>query len=89
MCRHRTARVSARRISQWGDGMIEETVKRINELAHKAKAEGLMPEEVEERDRLRKIYIAAVRQNLQAQLEHTYLVDENGEKHPLKKKNQN
>ena len=69
--------------------MIEETVKRINELAHKAKAEGLTPAEVEERDRLRKIYIAAVRQNLQAQLDNPYLVDENGEKHPLKKKNQN
>ena len=55
--------------------MIEETVKRINELAHKAKAEGLTPEEAEERDRLRKIYIAAVRQNLQAQLDNTYLVD--------------
>ena len=69
--------------------MIEETVKRINELAHKAKAEGLTPEEAEERDRLRKIYVAAVRQNLQAQLDNTYLVDENGEKHPLKKKKQN
>ena len=69
--------------------MDEKKIARINELAHKAKAEGLTPEEVEERDRLRKIYIAAVRQNLQAQLEHTYLVDENGEKHPLKKKNQN
>ncbi len=69
--------------------MIEETVKRINELAHKAKAEGLTPAEVEERDRLRKIYIAAVRQNLQAQLDNTYLVDEIGEKHPLNKKNQN
>ena len=69
--------------------VIEETVKRINELAHKAKAKGLTPEEAEERDRLRKIYIAAVRQNLQAQLDNTYLVDENGEKQPLKKKKQN
>ena len=67
--------------------MIEETVKRINELAHKAKAEGLTPEEAEERDRLRKIYIAAVRQNLQAQLDNTYLVDENGESTRSKRKN--
>ena len=69
--------------------METKRLQRINELAHKAKAEGLTPAEVEERDRLRKIYIAAVRQNLQAQLDNTYLVDENGEKHPLKKKNQN
>ena len=69
--------------------MDEKKIARINELAHKAKAEGLTPEEAEERDRLRKIYIAAVRQNLQAQLDNTYLVDENGEKRPLKKKKRN
>ena len=68
---------------------MKDVIARINELAHKAKAEGLTPEEAEERDRLRKIYIAAVRQNLQAQLDNTYLVDENGEKHPLKKKKRN
>ena len=69
--------------------MDQKKIDRINELAHKAKAEGLTPEEAEERDRLRKIYIAAVRQNLQAQLDNTYLVDENGEKRPLKKKKRN
>lgn len=63
--------------------MIEETIARINALARKAKSEGLTPEEVEERDRLRKIYIAAVRRNLQAQLDNTYIVDEKGNKRKL------
>lgn len=66
--------------------MIDETIKRINELAHKAKAEGLTPEETAERDRLRQEYVAAFRKNLIAQLDNTYLVDEHGNKRPLKKK---
>ena len=66
--------------------MIEETIARINALARKAKSEGLTPEEVEERDRLRKIYIASVRRNLQAQLDNTYIVDHKGNKRKLKKK---
>lgn len=65
--------------------MIDETIRRINELAKKAKAEGLTPEELAERDALRKEYIAAVRRNLTAQLDNTYLVDENGNKRKLKK----
>jgi uncharacterized protein YnzC (UPF0291/DUF896 family) len=65
--------------------MIEETVQRINALAKKAKAEGLTPEELEERDTLRKIYIAAVRSNLKDQLDHTYIVDEKGNKRSLKR----
>lgn len=63
---------------------MQETVARINELARKAKAEGLTPEELNERDALRKIYIASVRQNLTAQLDNTYLVDEHGNKRKLK-----
>ncbi len=66
--------------------MPTERLKRINELAHKAKTEGLTKEEIAERDRLRKEYLAAVRVNLQAQLNNTYLVDSQGNKHPLKKK---
>lgn len=65
--------------------MIDETIRRINELAKKAKTEGLTPEELAERDALRKEYIAAVRRNLTAQLDNTYLVDENGNKRKLKK----
>lgn len=65
--------------------MISETIKRINELAAKAKTVGLSEEEIEERDRLRKEYIASVRQNLTQQLENTYIVDEKGNKRKLTK----
>ena len=41
------------------------------------------PEEVEERDILRRSYIAAVRANLVGQLENTYIVEPDGTKHRL------
>ena len=66
--------------------MLNETIRRINELAAKAKVEGLTPEEVVERDQLRREYIAAVRRNLTAQLDNTYVVDEHGNKLPLRRK---
>ena len=59
---------------------MEELVKRINELAQKAKTTGLTPEETAE---LRQQYIAAVRRNLTAQLENTYIVEPDGTKHKL------
>ena len=59
---------------------IEQTIARINELARKAKTEGLTPEETAERDKLRRIYIDSVKANLVGQLENTYLVDEKGNK---------
>ena len=64
--------------------MTQEAIARINALARKAKTEGLTPEEMAERDRLRQEYIAAVRENLRAQLDNTYLVDEKGNKRPLR-----
>ena len=64
---------------------MQKTIARINELAAKAKAEGLTPEELVERDQLRREYIAAVRRNLTAQLDNTYVVDEHGNKRPLKR----
>ena len=66
--------------------METERVKRINELAKKAKTEGLTPEETEERDRLRQEYLAAFRANLTAQLDNTYIVDPQGNKRKLQKK---
>ncbi len=66
--------------------MRQEQIDRINELARKAKTEGLSPEETEERDRLRKAYIADFRSSLEAHLDNTYIVDAKGNKTKLKKK---
>ena len=65
---------------------LNETIARINALAKKAKTEGLTPEETAERDKLRRIYIDSVKQNLIGQLDNTYIVDSKGNKTPLKKK---
>ena len=59
---------------------------RINELARKAKAEGLTDAELAEQKELRAEYIAAYRRSLRAQLENMVLVDEDGNERPLKKK---
>ncbi len=65
---------------------LNDTIARINELAKKAKTEGLTPEELTERDKLRRIYIDSVKANLIGQLDNTYIVDSKGNKTPLKKK---
>ena len=65
---------------------LNETIARINELAKKAKTEGLTAEELQERDKLRRIYIDSVKANLVGQLENTYIVDQKGNKTTLKKK---
>ena len=65
---------------------MDEVIARINELAHKAKAEGLTEEELAERDKLRRIYIDNVKANLVGQLENTYIVDPDGAKHKLQHK---
>lgn len=59
---------------------MDEVIARINELAHKAKAEPLTPEELQERDKLRRIYIDSVKANLTGQLENTYIVYPDGTK---------
>ncbi|AEI41474.1 DUF896 domain-containing protein [Paenibacillus mucilaginosus] len=51
-------------------------VKRINELARKAKAEGLTDEEMDERNELRRKYIDSFKSNLRTQLENIKFVDE-------------
>lgn len=66
--------------------MMEDVIDRINELAKKAKTEGLTPAELSERDGLRRIYLDAIRANLTAQLDNTYIVDEEGNKRKLQKK---
>lgn len=65
---------------------ITEVIARINELAAKAKAEGLTAEEIVERDKLRRIYIDNVKANLTGQLENTYIVYPDGTKKKVEKK---
>ena len=65
---------------------MDEVIKRINELAEKAKKEGLTPEEIAERDKLRRIYIDSVKASLVGQLENTYIVEPDGTKRKLEHK---
>lgn len=62
---------------------MDEVIARINELARKAKAEGLTEEELTERDKLRRIYIDSVKANLVGQLENTYVVGPDGQKRKI------
>ena len=66
--------------------MDQEKIARINALARKAKAEGLTPEEIQERDILRKEYIAAFRMSLESQLDAITIVEPDGTRHKLPKK---
>ena len=65
---------------------MNEVIARINELAHKAKEGPLTPEELAERDKLRRIYIDSVKANLVGQLENTYIVRPDGTKEKVEKK---
>lgn len=65
---------------------MNEVIARINELARKAKTTGLTPEELQERDKLRRIYIDSVKANLVGQLESTYIVEPDGTKKKLSRK---
>lgn len=65
---------------------MEKVIARINELAKKAKAEGLTPEETVERDKLRRIYIDSVKASLTGHLDNTYIVRPDGTKEKLGKK---
>ena len=67
--------------------MGPDTIKRINELAHKAKNEGLTAEEIIERDQLRKEYIASFRASMTGILDNTYIQRPDGSKEKVQKKN--
>ena len=65
---------------------INEVIARINELAAKNKAEGLTEAELEERAKLRRIYIDNVTGNLKGQLDNTYIVRPDGTKEKVTRK---
>ena len=58
--------------------MNNEKIDRINTLAHKAKSVGLTEEEKKEQAELRQEYLAAVRQNLKAQLNNIDVKEKDG-----------
>ncbi|MBM6949036.1 DUF896 domain-containing protein [Mordavella massiliensis] len=58
--------------------MDEKKIKRINELYHKSKAEGLTDAEHKEQQLLRQEYIAAVRENLRGQLNNISIREKDG-----------
>lgn len=58
-------------------------IDRINELAHKQKAEGLTPAEKEEQAKLRGIYLEAIRGQVKQQLDSIEFVDEDPDNPPI------
>jgi len=65
---------------------LEEKIKRINELYHKSKAEGLNEEEKAEQAALRAEYVANVRANLRGNLNSITIQYEDGSQEKLSEK---
>lgn len=66
--------------------MLQEKLNRINELARIAKQRSLTPEEQQERDVLRKEYIAEWRKGAMDVLDNLVIQTPDGKKHKLQKK---
>ena len=66
--------------------ITEKDIKRINELHHKSKKEGLTEEEKQEQQELRKAYIETMRGNVRAHLDNVVIQRPDGSREKLKKK---
>ena len=67
--------------------MTDERILRLNELAKKYKSGAPLTEaELQERDDLRKEYVAAFRESLRAQLDNTYIQTPDGRRTKLRPK---
>ena len=59
--------------------MIDDSkIQRINELAHKAKAEGLTAAEMAEQKKLRMKFLADIRANVRSQLNNISVIEKDG-----------
>ncbi len=67
----------------------DKVLERINELAHKAKSEGLTDDEIKERDALRKEYLANFRSRMRSQLEQIQILEPDGSVTPVTRKHKN
>ncbi len=66
--------------------MEKTKLDRINELARLAKERELTPQELSERDTLRREYVAEWRRGAEQILENTYIQTPDGKKHKLQKR---
>ena len=66
--------------------MTEEKIARINALAKKSREEGLTEEEKAEQAVLRREYIDGFKRSLVGQLENTYIVEPDGTKRKVQRK---
>ncbi len=66
--------------------MEQKKIDRINELARKAKQGELTPDELAEREALRREYIESYKASLIGQLENTYIQRPDGSKEKLQRK---
>lgn len=69
--------------------MTDEKIKRINELARKQKSEGLTEDEKKEQYILRREYIESYKRSLISQLENTYILEPDGTKRKVTRKDEN
>ena len=69
--------------------MEHEKIERLNELARKKKTVGLTQAEVAEQTALRREYIDAFRNHVEAVLQNTVIQHPDGSKTPLQKKRPN
>jgi uncharacterized protein YnzC (UPF0291/DUF896 family) len=69
--------------------MEQSRIDRINELARLSRERELTPAEKEEQAKLRREYVAAFKASLVAQLDNTYIIDENGNKTAVKDRRKN
>ena len=66
--------------------IMQELIKRINELSKKSREEGLNEEEKAEQAELRQKYIQKFRQGMENTLSNVYIMDEKGNKKKVGKK---
>ena len=66
--------------------MTQEKIDRINALARKQKSEGLTEEEKAEQAVLPREYIESYKRSLVSQLENTYIVEPDGSKKKITRK---
>lgn len=66
--------------------MTKEKIDRINFLARKKKKEGLTESELQEQAMLRREYIESYKQSLISQLENTYILEPDGTKKKVTRK---